>query len=432
MAEGDPEAPKPAGSRGRSVDGGAGVEHPARARLRAATLALVAAWLWLLLFASNGGHPFDLSCWQDWSGGIAEHGLGGVYETPGLDYLPGFLWVLAALNFIAGGPIGSQVWLVKAAALTADLLLAIGVARLLARRGRDPLLALLLFLNPALLYNSWVWGQVDGLLTALVGGSALALVAGRPALGVALAVLALNVKPQAIAFLPHLGFLLLHVAGTWRRDWLRILATLTVVQLAVLAPFLLRDAGDAILRVVVTRVGHYPVLSMNAYNVWYFASADPMGAPDLVRVGGVTYRAWGVAAFLAASVAIALPWIGTVRRRWRAYSLDHIDRELFLTLGVAGLAFFLLPTQMHERYLHPAVALLGVDAVLRGRFALYAWTSAAYLLNLEGVLRWRGIPDALLRPRPIAVALLAAFVVALATSWRQARAVTASQQIDRA
>jgi hypothetical protein len=60
----------------------------ASSRLRGAVLALAAAWLWLLLFAGNGGHGFDLSCWQAWSAGIATHGLGGAYATPNLDYLP--------------------------------------------------------------------------------------------------------------------------------------------------------------------------------------------------------------------------------------------------------------------------------------------------------------------------------------------------------
>jgi hypothetical protein len=41
-----------------------------------------------------------------------------------------------------------------------------------------------------------------------------------------------------------------------------------------------------------------------------------------------------------------------------------------------------------------------------------------YLLNLEAVLRWRGLPDAVLRPRPIAAALLVAFAVGLARLWR--------------
>jgi Gpi18-like mannosyltransferase len=395
-------------------------------------LALAAAWAWLLLFTGNGGHGFDLACWRAWSAGIAAHGLGGAYATPGLDYLPGFLWVLAGLNLVTGGPLElDDVWLVKAVALTADLLLAVSIARHLAQRGRHPALALLLFLNPALLYDSWVWGQVDGIHTALVGGAALALVASRPALGAALAVLAANVKPQTVAFLPYLGFLLLHVAGMRSRAWLRVLAAVVTTQVVVLAPFLVRGAVEGIAQVLATRIGHYPVLSMNAFNVWYFAAADPVAASDLRRVAGLTHRAWGIVLFVAASVAIAWPWMLAVRRRWRAGDLDRIDGELFCALGVAGIAFFLFPTQMHERYLHPAVALLGVDAALRGRFAVYGVVSAVYLLNLEAVLRWRGLPDVVLRPRPIAAALLVAFAVALVSLWQRCRRSQEGSQLER-
>jgi hypothetical protein len=112
-----------------------------------------------------------------------------------------------------------------------------------------------------------------------------------------------------------------------------------------------------------------------------------------------------------------------VRRRWRTGRLGEVDGELFLALGVAGLAFFLFPTQMHERYLHPAVVFVGVDALLRGRFMLYCAVSVLYLLNLASVslVRWvLDAPDVVL-PRPIAAALLVAFAVALAALWQRAR-----------
>ena len=393
----------------------------AEARLRAAVLALTAAWAWLVLFAGNGGYGNDLACWRASSAGIAAEGLGGAYATPGVDYLPGFLWVLAGLNLLVGGALELEhMWLVKAATLTADLCLSIAVARHLVRRGRDPAAALLLFLNPALVYDSWIWGQVDGLFTALIGGAALALVYGKPALGAACVVLAANVKPQTVAFVPYLGFLLLHVLGASRRGWLRVAAAVSITQLAILAPFLLRGAGDAILELLGTRVGLFPVLSMNAFNVWHFVDRDPMAASDLARFAGLSYRAWGLVLFLAASVAIALPWTAAVRRSWRDGRLGDIDDRLFLALGVAGIAFFLFPTQMHERYLHPAVAFLGVDALLRGRFALYAALSALYFLNLEAVLRWRGLPEAMLRPVPIAIGVLLVFAAGLAALWRRA------------
>ena len=70
-------------------------------------------------------------------------------------------------------------------------------------------------------------------------------------------------------------------------------------------------------------------------------------------------------------------------------------------------------------------------AVLRGRFAVYGAVSALYLLNLEAVLRWRGLPEHVLRPRPIAAALLVAFAVALAGLWQRCRRSQEGSQLER-
>jgi len=88
------------------------------------------------------------------------------------------------------------------------------------------------------------------------------------------------------------------------------------------------------------------------------------------------------------------------------------------------MAFFLYPTQMHERYLYPAVAFFGLYAMLSGRWALYLALSAGFLLNLEQVLGATVFARAvrLLPPWLIAAFLLAIFWIAVWNLWSTAPA----------
>ncbi len=66
----------------------------------------------------------------------------------------------------------------------------------------------------------------------------------------------------------------------------------------------------------------------------------------------------------------------------------HDDRRaLLVALAVMAVAFFVLPTRVHERYLYPFFALGAILLVLRPRWAVvYAVLAIANLANLYGIL----------------------------------------------
>ncbi len=389
---------------------------------RAAIAVLVVVFAWLAYTVPAGGFEADLDFWIRWSNRIHRFGLGNVYGgvTGNANYLPVFPWVLAGLNRVVGGALTQEnVVLVKVAALMFDAVLGIVIAIAIARRGRPPALALLVVANPATLYNSWVWGQIDAIHTAFVAGSWLALVDGRGAVAAILFVLALNSKLQSVVFLPFFAFALVHVLGRNPRRWAAAAIASAVTQLVLLAPFLNERALRAIWKNVFGVVGYFKAVSLNAWNLWYLVLADPAEVEDTTRVLGMTYRAWGVALLGAALLLVAIPFVRWVRRLFRERSPVNLDEHGFLLLGLAGVAFFAFPTEVHERFLHTAVVLVGIDAVIRGRYALYAALSIAYLVNLEGVLRWRGLDygRAVFDPRATAVLVLALFAVGTGWGW---------------
>ena len=391
--------------------------------LREAVALLLVVFAWLAFTAPSGGFEADLQFWVRWSHRIEKFGLGKAYGgvTGQANYLPVFLWVLAGLNRVAGGALTLEnVQLVKVATLLFDLGLGIALARLLASRGRNPALALLVVANPATLYDGWVWGQIDAMHTAFVAGSWIALAGGSGPLAAVLFLLALDTKLQSVVFLPFFAFALAHVLGGRVRAWAASLAACAAVQALLLAPFLHAQALAALRQNVLGVVGYFKAVSLNAYNLWYLVLRDPAEIEDTEPFLHASYRLWGVLLFAAALLVIAVPFLRAVRRAWR----DGLPRRLaddgFLLLALVGVAFFLFPTEVHERFLHPAVVLLGIDAVLNGRYLAYGVLSAAYLLNLESVLRWRGLgyESFLFDPRLVAVAVLGVFA---AGAWRAYR-----------
>jgi hypothetical protein len=95
---------------------------------------------------------------------------------------------------------------------------------------------------------------------------------------------------------------------------------------------------------------------------------------------------------------------------FRSKKGDKHFQLLILVLILAGLQFFLFPTQIHERYAHPAIILVGIYAILfpnRKHMIAYVAISIAYFINLEDILRFRGLSnyDILLLDRRLSAGL---------------------------
>ncbi len=88
-------------------------------------------------------------------------------------------------------------------------------------------------------------------------------------------------------------------------------------------------------------------------------------------LGPLTYKHLGILAFAAYTLFL-------MACLWRRPS----RRLLVLAAAMSVFAFFLLPTQMHERYSAPAAALLALIAPLSPRlFALFVGISVTAALN---------------------------------------------------
>ena len=136
----------------------------------------------------------------------------------------------------------------------------------------------------------------------------------------------------------------------------------------------------------ISTAGMFPVLTANAYNIWATASDMPLATQitsgvvywttDDYPVFGIPSGVIGGALFLA--VAATIFWI-LIRRR---------DAQSVLTgFALLLVAFFALPTRVHERYLVQAFAVLAlVWAAKAWHRAALGVLAVANTVNLHAIL----------------------------------------------
>jgi predicted membrane-bound dolichyl-phosphate-mannose-protein mannosyltransferase/Gpi18-like mannosyltransferase len=374
------------------------------------------------------GFRVDVGDFTSWAQRLASRGPGGFYAPDYFsDYPPGYLYVLWALGSIGGfvgGFFGTDLTggLVKIPAILADA----GVAWLLfvfSRRFLDGriggrsgetigLVAAIVYLfNPGTIFDSSVWGQVDSVGALVILATLYLLARGWTEAAAVGAVVALLIKFQYGFLIPVVAVVGLkrHLFGRssepeqdGRQDLLRVLTSLAAgigslvllilpFRLAVWVP---NDPTHSLWDKFVEAADTYHGLSINAFNLWRNPwsglgdqiqwGCDAPGVPPDGCTGGIAFAigsfdvTWQlVGMVLFAAVALLALW--QVARR------DDPVGLLMATL-VLAVAFFALPTRVHERYLFPALV-LAAPLVLRGwRWAtLYGVLSLSFFANIYWV-----------------------------------------------
>ena len=394
-------------------------------------LALLALGIALRVVLALGLFPMqgfagDMSQFWQWAQALAGGGPGTFYATvSSANYPPGYLYALWLLGII-GNPA-----LLKLPPILADLGIAI-LAYALGMRLRDRrtgLIAAALFLFlPVSWIDSALWGQVDAAGTLVAMAALLLLVDGWSEAALLAAVLAVLVKPQYAIVLgvvlpvlvrrhllrvgsgpqPPLGRRLVRLdallGGLLRNQGPKRLFSsallagvigITVLlpfDLGVYAPSQLADvpviANITGLMGLFGRLGsEYSVLTANAFNGWALVGSPSLAsllggasggwqADSLVVLAGVSAVTLGTALLVIVGVLVA----GGLLIREGVV-------PVLLGFTILALAFFVLPTRVHERYLFPFFASGAVLAAV-GVFWVAGFAGAAivHAANLVAVL----------------------------------------------
>ncbi len=277
------------------------------------------------------------------------------------------------LRTVAPGPVntfGSRL-VMSIASVLAEVLLAV-VVFLLARRIASDRWALaaavVCWLFPPLAMDSSFWGQTDAWFMAPAALSLYLMIRQRwLGAGICLAVTAL-LKPQGIFMGPValLALILLPLEG--RRPGIEDmgrragkmfgggLAALVVLSL----PWTIAGGLGWLDNAYLANFGMYHETTLKAFNIWYLDALrlDTAGAATALNatdtIAGITKNAWGRLLAIASLVLLAIYTFKRLR--------DKPELALVVFTGLWLWSTFMLPTQVHERYIVYCMPLLIVAA----------------------------------------------------------------------
>ncbi len=361
------------------------------------TLAVFSFFSLLLIFVTpKTGHEYDTWCWSEWAKFSFQNGFENIYKSWS-DYLPFYHYILFLYGKTQGSVenITAHIYRLKMATLLFDLGSALILFNILKNKFKDRykaiVLSLFFFMNVAVVYNSLIWGQVDGIFTFFVFASIISAYYKNLFLALLCFVLAMNTKLQAIIFLPLLLGIALPLFVQLRRKkvLISIIAVLSI-QVLIILPFVWAGDFDKLWMVVVGSTGKFPVVSMNAYNMWYFfLEGNLIQIPDSIKFGGISYLNWGLILFFISSFFALFHLIKPNYQFFIQKKDFNISfQKVLISATLIPLLFFFFNTQMHERYSHPAfIFLVAYSTIFKKYFAVIVG-SIAYFLNLENVLRY--------------------------------------------
>ncbi len=352
----------------------------------------------LVAIIPHSGFWFDLNNdWPRWSNYAFEHGLSQIYNSD-TNYMPFYLHGLYWFGKLQGSKelIYANSYQLKYFFLLFDFGGAIAIAWALRKYYTRQFAEYLLLFNIGYLYCTVIWGQLDSVPTTIVVLAIICLFERKMLWAAFFCTLSVYVKLQTIIFLPFFAILLVYQLVQKFDKWLiiKMLSTSLLTQLWLLSPFIWGGTFWNFLKVVRESVGFFPRVSWNAYNIWYLLlKQDPTLINDTLTFAGLTYKKWGFILFFSLSAITFIPLIiNTLIKLKHKVDLDKNYYALvWLTAGTIAILFFFVNTQMHERYSYPAIALYFAYALLSNRYAVFALTSVAHLMNVDGMNKYFGL-----------------------------------------
>ncbi|HSX49013.1 MAG TPA: glycosyltransferase family 39 protein [Candidatus Saccharimonadales bacterium] len=330
---------------------------------------LTFAFLVRIILSPFGTLTLDQNTFIAWSTRLLEVGFSKFYFGGWSDYLPGYLYILDVLAHIAKTNLIPTIILYKLPAILSDVgtgYLIYRIVKNLKNEKWGVIAAALYVFNPAIITNSTLWGQVDGLV-AFFSLLSLCLISENMYLSAFSLAFGTLIKPQ-MAVVSLIIFLIM-IRDRWNvRKIVIYILTSGIVFFGLFIPF---SNGTNIFNFIVGRLNislnQYPYTSVNAFNFWQIVGGWKADNVFSI-VGGI--------AFLVLFFGIGTRFL---KQRGGEYIL----------LSFAYAASFLFMTRMHERHMLPTFAPLTIAVALNPAliFTLIGF-SFIYTLNIYWAWNW--------------------------------------------
>lgn len=343
------------GMRTNGVEDGAGRIWPVFA-----LTAVLAVLLRVFVALAFEGYSTDIACFKGWAVAVYESGPSGFY-TSGIfcDYPPGYMYVLYGLGWLRellSIDVNSAVFtlIVKLPSIIAEVVLALFVCRIASKQmGRTfgLLCGAFLLFNPALYFNSSVWGQIDAFFILFIVFCLHYLRKENFWLGALFFGVALLIKPQAIMFAPVVGLSYIYAffkKGNAGRAVLGLLGGVVIVTAVFAAGVFPFNGGRPfkwIADIYTGVINEYQYATINAFNLYGLVGANWVKADQMFLF--MPYQYWGI-------IFIGLICVMVAILQWRS----RAQRTMFDVAAFLVISVYMLSYAMHERYMLPACVFL--------------------------------------------------------------------------
>jgi len=322
------------------------------------------------------GNQFDINYFLSWFGTAAKYGVRPFYSVTWCNYPPFnvyIFWVFGSLANAVSTLGISAVNLVKLAPTLFDLSTATLIYVYLRKQltFKQSIMGTALYaFNPALIYNSAVWGQWDAIYTFFLVLSLMLALKSKPKLSAVAFALGLLTKPQAIALVPLVAYLIYKKNGL--KNLLSSVAVFAATIFVVIFPFEWSNPVTFLTSNYFGALKSFPFTTVNAFNLWALYGLWN-GDAKLFIIGWAMFGAFAV---------FTMYWLA---KRF------HVSGEsvAFFCAFMLFFAFFMLPTQIHERYLFPAISMLALMfPLIKEARPFYVFLTGTLLINQAYVLYW--------------------------------------------
>jgi dolichyl-phosphate-mannose-protein mannosyltransferase len=335
-------------------------------------LLLLGGFICRLILLSLPGFKVDVDAWFAWAIRMYELGPSHFYSMEiWTNYTPGYLYVLWFLGWLRElFSLDTSLFysvILKLPSILAELILALFIYKEVLKASDKKwaiLSSILILFNPAFIFNSAIWGQIDGLLALFMVLTIYFLTKERSILSSTFFALSFLIKPQTIALLPVFFFYLIYKPSLKRLLEISLPAAFVILLLSL--PFFPNQPITGIINLTRNMVSDYSYTSMFAYNIWGVVG---FWLPDTTTWLGLSYQLWGyLILVLFWGIILLFFW----KKRISFYSLA----------ALSTLSFYFFPTRVHDRYIYPALIFLIIVASITKSKKIYYLTIFLSYLSL--------------------------------------------------
>lgn len=272
-------------------------------------IALVARLLFSLLF--NTGHPTDINNFRIWTLEVTKRGPHDFFLPPpqGIwcDYPPGYIYILWILgNIYRLFEPALQYWyatpfttFVKFPGIICDVInvwLIYALTKRYVPKFIATSAATIYAFQPAMYFESAVWGQMDSVVMTCLLLSIIYLIDKRYIATILITCVGCLMKPQGILLIPFIGFILLYKKA-FKEIAIGVLASFALVYALTLP--ITRDFGEVLPWLwghYIDQAELYPHSSIQTFNIWGLTG---LWQSDKRTIFGITHKNIGLFLYLS-------------------------------------------------------------------------------------------------------------------------------------